>query len=234
MAAAEGDTTLAVVLSEDAYRNLRFPAPAMTTPADFSDDVQLARVSIAGGVPERLEAIIDVVDARAASNPGNPLAVGVAHHVAGLAGRGVERLESAVDAFRQCARPLVLANALEDLGVARAAAGRTGAEAAWAEAVDLYEASGATRDAGRALRRLRTIGVRRRPRPPIGHAGALSAREREVATRLASGSTTREIALDLYLSQNTVVTHIRHIYSKWGISTRKALVERARELRLTP
>ena len=54
----------------------------------------------------------------------------------------------------------------------------------------------------------------------------LSARELQVAERLAGGSTTRQIASDLSLSQHTVLSHVRHIYEKWGISSRRALVER--------
>lgn len=233
-ALGDGDAATAVKLSEGAYRNLGFPAPAMTTPADFSDDVQLARMSRDGGARDRLALIVETATDRAAKTVGNGLTAGIAHHVRGIATGDISAFESAVSSLRGCSRPLVLASALEDLGSARATAGADGADTAWAEAADLYESCGATRDAGRALRRLRTVGVRRRPKAPDTHSGMLSAREREIAVRLASGSTTREIALDLYLSPNTVVTHIRHIYSKWGISTRKAVTERARELRLMP
>jgi LuxR family maltose regulon positive regulatory protein len=41
-----------------------------------------------------------------------------------------------------------------------------------------------------------------------------------------------EIARELYISINTVNTHIRNIYAKLGARDRSYAVERARELRL--
>jgi DNA-binding NarL/FixJ family response regulator len=72
------------------------------------------------------------------------------------------------------------------------------------------------------------VGIRRRPKVPAGHGGMLSARERQVAERLAHGVTTKQIAADLSISQNTVITHVRRIYDKWGISSRRDLTERVR------
>jgi len=41
-----------------------------------------------------------------------------------------------------------------------------------------------------------------------------------------------EIARELYVSVNTVNTHVRNIYAKLGARDRSAAVRRARELRL--
>ncbi|WP_371648997.1 MULTISPECIES: LuxR C-terminal-related transcriptional regulator [unclassified Streptomyces] len=60
----------------------------------------------------------------------------------------------------------------------------------------------------------------------------LSAREREVLDRLAQMMTTEEIAEELYLSVNTVKTHLKSVYRKLAVSRRSAAVRRARELRL--
>jgi LuxR family maltose regulon positive regulatory protein len=60
----------------------------------------------------------------------------------------------------------------------------------------------------------------------------LTAREIEVLRRLARALSTDDIARDLYLSVNTVKTHLKSIYRKLGTSGRSATARRARELRL--
>ena len=49
---------------------------------------------------------------------------------------------------------------------------------------------------------------------------------------LPTNLTRPEIASELYVSANTVNTHIRSIHSKLGTRGRSAAVRRARELRL--
>ncbi|MFI7008447.1 LuxR C-terminal-related transcriptional regulator [Streptomyces sp. NPDC050145] len=60
----------------------------------------------------------------------------------------------------------------------------------------------------------------------------LSDREREVLERLAQMMSTEEIATELFLSVNTVKTHLRNIYRKLAAARRGEAVRRARELRL--
>ncbi len=52
----------------------------------------------------------------------------------------------------------------------------------------------------------------------------LSARQTEIATLVAAGKSSREIAQTLYLSPRTVDTHIAAIYQKLGINSRVELV----------
>ncbi|MEV0209480.1 LuxR C-terminal-related transcriptional regulator [Streptomyces sp. NPDC050788] len=66
-------------------------------------------------------------------------------------------------------------------------------------------------------------------RPPVEQ---LSAREYDVLRRLAQMMTTEEIAADLYLSVNTVKTHLKGVYRKLAVTRRSAAVRRARELEL--
>lgn len=49
---------------------------------------------------------------------------------------------------------------------------------------------------------------------------SLTEREREILQRLNSGMTRAEIALSFNVSQNTVKTHLKNIYSKLGVHTR--------------
>jgi LuxR family maltose regulon positive regulatory protein len=44
--------------------------------------------------------------------------------------------------------------------------------------------------------------------------------------------TNQEIADALYLSVNTVKTHLRAVYHKLGVSSRRAAVDRGRRLRI--
>ena len=60
----------------------------------------------------------------------------------------------------------------------------------------------------------------------------LSAREMEVLQLLSAGISNREIAEQLFISLNTVKTHVKHINNKLGARVRGQAVERARELGL--
>lgn len=60
----------------------------------------------------------------------------------------------------------------------------------------------------------------------------LSQRELSVLQLVASGSTNLEIAQRLYVSQNTVKTHLRRIYGKLGVSSREDAVSEARALNI--
>jgi LuxR family maltose regulon positive regulatory protein len=60
----------------------------------------------------------------------------------------------------------------------------------------------------------------------------LSPRELRVMRYLPTNLTRPEIAGELYVSINTVNTHIRNIYSKLGARDRSSAVQRARQLRL--
>ncbi|MCE7002212.1 LuxR C-terminal-related transcriptional regulator [Kibdelosporangium philippinense] len=62
--------------------------------------------------------------------------------------------------------------------------------------------------------------------------GVLTRRERAVLTRLPSLWSLDEIASDLALSVNTVKTHVRSVYAKLGVRSRRAAVVAARELGL--
>jgi DNA-binding NarL/FixJ family response regulator len=60
----------------------------------------------------------------------------------------------------------------------------------------------------------------------------LSAREREVVSLIAAGSTNREIAEQLYLSPHTVKEYTSGVYRKLGVRNRAEAVKRAQRLGL--
>lgn len=63
---------------------------------------------------------------------------------------------------------------------------------------------------------------------------ALSDREQSVLEQLARGVRLQEIAALLFVSQNTVKTHTRHLYRKLSVGSRDDAVARARALGLLP
>jgi DNA-binding NarL/FixJ family response regulator len=62
--------------------------------------------------------------------------------------------------------------------------------------------------------------------------GGLSKREIEVLEHLAKGKTTNQIAEDLFVSENTVKTHVRHILEKMESSNRAEAVSKATQMGL--
>ncbi|WP_268984529.1 response regulator [Streptomyces fuscigenes] len=70
--------------------------------------------------------------------------------------------------------------------------------------------------ASRLLTRVRT--------PAAPAAEPLSAREREVLALVARGTSNREIAKELFISEATVKTHLTHLYAKLGVKDRAAAV----------
>ena len=61
-----------------------------------------------------------------------------------------------------------------------------------------------------------------RMREPVRE--ALSQRELEVLTLVARGSTNKEAAKKLFISEATVKTHLIHVYAKLGVKDRAAAV----------
>jgi DNA-binding CsgD family transcriptional regulator len=81
-----------------------------------------------------------------------------------------------------------------------------------------FEAIGAQLGMRRAQAVLRGLGVRL---PREGHgAGVLSPREIEVADLVAEGLSNPAIARRLYVSRATVASHVAHILTKLGFSSR--------------
>jgi DNA-binding NarL/FixJ family response regulator len=151
------------------------------------------------------------------------LADGDAAEAAALALRAAERAE-AVYATVPAARCRTLA------GVALAEAGDSEqAVRLLTTAQRALAACAANRHRDEAARHLRRLGQRvtaRQRRFAQGPGlGALSGRELEIADRVALGSTNRQIADELFLSQKTVEGHLTSVFAKLGVSSRAEVAE---------
>ncbi len=216
----EGRTADAFELSALARSSLADPIPPMTTPVDFADDLVLMEILLAADDTAGLTLLEEVVTRRAAMNPTELLPAAVRDAVLGRLRHDPSLLAAARAALHQVDRPLVRARVREMSAIIDDG----DAVAHLEEALSIYEAAGATRDASRVLQGLRSRGVQRRF-AQNERSELLSARETQVLEKLVDGATTQQIADALFVSSHTVVSHIRHIYSKLGVNTRKGLVQ---------
>jgi DNA-binding CsgD family transcriptional regulator len=136
---------------------------------------------------------------------------------------GIERLEQAVVHLQRSSARLEHALALLELGAARRRAGRRAeARKPLREALELARACGADAVAVRANDELVAAGARPR-RDPTESRSNLTASELRVARMAAEGMTNREIAQALFLTENTIETHLRSVFRKLEIRSRSQL-----------
>ncbi|MEQ4206912.1 AAA family ATPase [Actinopolymorpha sp. B9G3] len=204
-------------LTRHTYSGYHAELPIIVRIARNADDPDLAR---------RAARLAELYAER---NPGVPTIQGAAAHARGLVADDVELLDRAATLLRDSPRPLSRAMAVEDHGRVLLAHGHRDAaveqlDLAW----DTFVGLGATGEARRVQRRLQTAGVRRRrwlttaSRPRSGWP-ALTETERRVAQLIAEGRTNRAVAQALFLSPNTVGTHLRSIFGKLRVNSRVQL-----------
>jgi DNA-binding CsgD family transcriptional regulator len=87
---------------------------------------------------------------------------------------------------------------------------------------DRLRTIGADGFAARAARELRAIGDKPRKRSE-GPATGLTEHELHIARLVATGATSKEIGAQLFLSPRTIEAHLRNIYRKLGITSRREL-----------
>ncbi|MGH8524341.1 MAG: helix-turn-helix domain-containing protein, partial [Gammaproteobacteria bacterium] len=75
----------------------------------------------------------------------------------------------------------------------------------------------------------RKVGITVRAPDSKSGRDSLSKREREILDLVVQGSTNREMAKALFITETTVKVHLRHIYEKLGVRSRTEAAVRALE-----
>jgi DNA-binding CsgD family transcriptional regulator len=157
---------------------------------------------------------------------GAPGPLGVALRTLGLLEPGlpgIRLLEQAAACLQRSPARLEHAVTLLELGAATRRAGRRAdAREPLRDALELARACGADTIAVRAHDELVATGARPR-RDPTESRSNLTAAESRVARMAADGMTNREIAQALFLTENTIETHLRSVFRKLEIRSRSQL-----------
>ncbi|ASW90969.1 LuxR family transcriptional regulator [Mycobacterium marseillense] len=193
-----------------------------------------ARVASAAGDAGLRARVLQAIEVLEHERPAVPLLAAVAGYARGILERDAQALVVAAESLRSSQRPLLYASAAEDAG-AELARAQHNAEALdhLNAAFDTYIECGATADARRVGRALRRLGVERRivthPRAKTGW-DSLTESELTVVNLIAEGATNRSVAQQLQISPHTVKTHVRHAFTKLGITSRAQLTQLMRGL----
>jgi class 3 adenylate cyclase/DNA-binding CsgD family transcriptional regulator len=185
------------------------------------------RMCVATGDHQRAASLLPAIEDQA-SAVDTPFMQGQALRCRGLVEQNPDTLVRAVALYRQCPRPLELAAVCEDAGVLLASTGRLEeAVPLWNEAIELYEGLGAERGVARLGAHLRERGIKRgtRRRHVRATSGweSLTETEHKVTGLVAQRLSNPEVAERLYISRHTVESHLKHIYRKLGLSSRREL-----------
>ncbi len=186
---------------------------------------ELVEAASRAGEPERAAAAAEELDARARA-AGTEWALGLAARSRALVTGGPEAEKHHLEAVEHLGRCRMAADLARTHLVygewLRREGRRQDAREQLRTAHDLLSGMGAEAFAERAARELRATGeqARRRTAEP---ADALTAQEAQIARLVATGATSREVGAQLFLSPRTVEAHLRSIFRKLGITSRRQL-----------
>jgi DNA-binding CsgD family transcriptional regulator len=184
----------------------------------------VVRLALAVGEPA-IAAAATKVSTREADAQAAPPVTAVAQHCKGLLDRDPMVVRAAAGQLQSVGYPFIGAQALENAAVLYAEQGDvSAARSAYLQAVGVYRELGASWDIMRADTRLRQHNIRRgsrgvRRRPATGW-DALTATEQKIARLIGEGLSNPDIASQMFLSRNTVQTHVSHILTKLSARSR--------------
>lgn len=186
---------------------------------------ELVEAAARAGQPERAAAGLEQLDVRARAD-GTSWALGLAARSRALIGTGPaaeKQYREAIELLRTCRMTVYLARTHLVYGEwLRREGRRQDAREQLRTAHEMLSAAGAAAFAARAARELRATGEHPRGRS-ARPSDALTAQELQIARMVATGATSREVGAQLFLSPRTIEAHLRSIFRKLGITSRRQL-----------
>jgi DNA-binding CsgD family transcriptional regulator len=186
---------------------------------------ELIEAATRAGEPERAADALEQLCSRAQAS-GTPFALGLAARSRALTSTGPaaeENYREAVDRLKNSRAATHLARAHLVYGEwLRREGRRHDAREQLRAAHEMLSGMGAEAFAARAARELRATGEHPRGRT-AQPADALTAQELQIARLVATGSTSREVGTQLFLSPRTIEAHLRSVFRKLGITSRRQL-----------
>jgi DNA-binding CsgD family transcriptional regulator len=194
--------------------------------ADPLGGARLARLAITVGDRRGALSAVNLSERLAALNRGVVTIEASAALARGMVHGEADRLQEGVALLRSSDRPIALAWACEAASRQDGVLANPARRRLMEQARVQYERVGATGCAAHLRGQLPSAPV---PRATDGAAiqraawQSLTSAERRIADEVSRGLTNREVARCLFISQNTVESHLKHIYPKLGIHSRMQL-----------
>ncbi|MBO0728530.1 MAG: AAA family ATPase [Acidimicrobiaceae bacterium] len=188
---------------------------------------QLVGLALREGDCQAAQVVVAAAGQLAGANDGVVVLDQIARHCHALLHHDRLLLRQAYGLSQKAETRLLHAILAEDLGSLEAEGGhRSEAVVALEEAFEVFDGMGAHRDATRVRAELRRLGVRKRlaaaGRPKHGWA-SLTPAEVSVVRVVGRGLTNRAAAEELFISADTVNSHLRHAFAKLEIRSRADL-----------
>jgi len=186
---------------------------------------ELIEAAVRAGQPERAAAALERLTSRAGAS-GTQWALGMAARSRALTSTGPDaedHYREAIERLGDCRIATQLARAHLVYGEwLRREGRRHDARKQLRTAHDMLSEMGIEAFAERAARELRATGENARKRN-VQPSDALTAQESHIARLVATGATNREVGAQLFLSPRTIEAHLRSIFHKLDITSRRQL-----------